>query len=220
MVEVTGIWGFSGVMNDENTDKPYQEVRRDLRILLSNLISTGILIPRKINNEVLVYETLDQLLEIIANSGRLDKSSRFNITGDTVIFTSAGSDIHHGIVTIEDFRTYEQFFMLKLNTDIWMPLVYDKEECEFSWNLDLYNRNYERIPTLLKQLDLELNWSSKSFLNPDGWLTTEQVGYDFFLMKDVVEREYRDNPNPNFNPVAYLEKARKAKEPYKDSYGK
>ncbi|NIG55057.1 hypothetical protein [Chitinophaga sp. Cy-1792] len=219
MRETAAIWDFTGMINDSSDLKVYPGVKRDLWVLLTNIISAGILFPTKINDETLVYETADQLLELISNSGRLNKPTGFNLYGDTRIYTRTGVEIYHDIVRIEGFTTYAQEFMISFETDIWMPMVYDQDKCEFIWNLEYYNLNYERVPTLLKTLHQELNWENKSLLYPNGWYTTMQTGYDFFVMDDIIAREYEENPNPDFNLEAYLNKIKTTRALYKDKYG-
>jgi hypothetical protein len=209
MANSCGYWMFYGESYENAL-----AVRKNLRILLENLISSKILLPKKIYRNVpLVYNTIDELLDQIEATGYWGRPFEFGISGDTVIYTSNGEEIHHGIIHISNFRTSTQSFMLYVDTDHWLPMRMD-EDYEFTWNLEKYQLNYHRIPALLKKLDEELGWENEDLSSMDEEFITLVAGYDFFIKESIIAREYDEKPNPDFDLDAYLAATKNAREKY------
>lgn len=199
-----GCWCFSKQYNGD-IHKTYPEIRKSLRTLMENLISSKILIPKTLDFDIhLEYKTTDELLNCIEESGYLENAAEFSFWGDTVIYTSNEERISQNVISVQGFRTSSPSFCIDVKTDHWLPMMMDKDSFDFTWNLELYKLNYHRIPDLLKKLDEELGWENKGLLNTVQEFTTVQAGYDLFIKESVIIREYKANPNPDFDLDAYL----------------
>jgi hypothetical protein len=216
MVTDRGRWCFSSESSEHERNKGnYPEIQQVLRTLLTNLISSRILIPKRLDYNIpLKYEAMDELINLIEESGRLENAADFDLWGDTVIYTPHGEEVHQNIVSIESFRPDEKYFCVCFMSDNWLPMVKDKDDLIFSWNLEQYNQNYHRIPAFLKKLNTDLEWDNSDLLKRDDFFVTVQAGYDFFLKEDVISWEYKMKPNPEFDLNAYLAAMKKAKEQY------
>jgi hypothetical protein len=213
MVYDRGRWLFDEEYNGDN--ESYPAIRKSLRILMRNLISSKILLPKTLDLDIpLEYDTVDELLDQIEASGYLEDASEFDIWGDTVIYTPNGEEIHQDIISIEGFRTSAPFFVFTVRTDHWLPMMMNSENYDFTWNLEQYHLNYHRISNLLKKLDKDLGWKNNELLFNETRYLSIQAGYDFFLEESVISREYKKNPNLAFDLNAYLAAMKKAKERY------
>lgn len=203
MIRDRGCWLFDGA-NDGNNET-YLEIRESPGILLENLISTKILIPKTLDRDIsLEYNTVDELLTQIEASGYLETAVQFNILGDTVMHTLNGEEVLQDIIRIEGFRTTAQRFSFVVRTDHWLPMMMDIETLDFTWNLDHFHFNYHRIPALLNKLNKEPGWENEELLFKEEWYLTVQAGYDLYLEDSVIKREYEYQPNPNFELDVYL----------------
>ncbi len=214
MIKDRACWSFDGAYHGDYKAS-YPAIRKSLQILMENLISSKILIPKTMDLDIpLKYDTVDELLDQIEGSGYLENGSEFDIWGETVLYTPYGDEIYQDIISIGRFIPTSQSFAFVVRTDQWLPMVMDGETYNFTWNLEMYQLNYHRIPTLLKNLDEKLGWENKDLLFKEEWYLTIQAGYDFFLEESVIIREYESNPNPAFDLNAYLDAIKQAKERY------
>ncbi len=213
MIHDRGHWSFDDDYTPDYT-KSYPAIRKSLGIVLETLISTKILRPKRIGSIPLVYTTVDELMEQIEATGYFEDASEFDINGDTVIHTSNGEEIFNNIISIDSFRTSEPYFVFVAGTDHWLPMMMDSKTLNFSWNVELYQLNYHRIPAVLKKLKEKLEWKNEDFFYQDDWFISSRAGFDFFLREYIITREYNDNPNPAFDLEAYLAVIAKAKELY------
>lgn len=204
MIRDLGRWPFYGKYAADYT-KVYPTVKGALRLLLENLISSRILLPTSLNqNTPLHYKDLDELMYQIEATGYLDAVTEFDIFGDTVMYTSTGEDVCQDITRIVGFRTSSPYFTFVIRKGDWLPMTINPDTEEFSWNLERYQLNYHRIPTLLKKLDVNLGWENEALTIADDYFATTKAGYDFFIEKTVIAWEYNQHPNPDFNLDAYL----------------
>ncbi|SFD54444.1 hypothetical protein SAMN05518672_102369 [Chitinophaga sp. CF118] len=205
-----GSWMFDGVSFEK-----YPAIRKSLKILMENLISSKILFPKALNPNIpLKYDTIDELLDQIEATGYLGKAAEIGFLGDTVIYTPNGEEVLKDIIRIEGFVTSEQNFLFIVQTDHWLPMMMDNDTYEFTWNLELYQLNYHRIPALLEKLHEELGWKDKELLFLDEDFITLEAGYDFFIKESIIIREYEEKPNPAFDLDAYLAAIKNAREKY------
>ncbi len=205
-----GNWHFDSDKYGYNyDDAPYPEIINDLRKLFTELITTKMLFPRRIEgiDRQLNYGSIDELLEIIIESELLNNTFQFNIMGDTTIYTNNGEESYSEIFSVDCFRTFQQSFIISNYSDVWLPMAFDSSSYNFEWNLEYYNTNYKRLPSLLKNLSDVFSWENENLLIKNyqerGCI---QVGNDLFLSEEVIRREYKDNPNPSFDLAAYLQK--------------
>ncbi|SFD54470.1 hypothetical protein SAMN05518672_102370 [Chitinophaga sp. CF118] len=214
MISDRGCWLFDGIYYGSYNES-YPEIMKSLRILMENLISSKILLPKALYGNIsLQYDTVDELLDQIEASGYLENAFEFAIWGDTIIYTPNGEEVHQDIIRIERFRTSGQDFGYVVRTDHWLPMMMDRETMDFTWNLEQYQLNYYRIPALLSKLNEELGWKNEELLFKEEWYLTVQAGYDFYLEESVIIREYEANPNPAFDLEAYLAAIKNAREKY------
>src|SRR5262245_58965189 len=144
MIKDYGRWHFDGIYY-ENDNKSYPVIRESLSILMENLISSKILIPRTLDGRItLEYDTVEELLDQIEECGYLKDASEFDVQGDTLIYTRNGEQIYSGLICIENFRISEQHFVFVVRTDHWLPMTMISDVFDFSWNLELYQLNYHR----------------------------------------------------------------------------
>ncbi len=186
---------------------PYPEIITDLKVLLNELVTSKMLIPKKLEGreEELVYNNVDELINLIIKDNYLKDCLEFSITGDTVIYTEHGEKVHSEIFSLVAFRTFQQSFMFSTYCDIWLPMAFDEDSFSFTWNLERHNLNYERLPALLKKINSNLFWGNENLLvkefNERGSM---QSGYDLFLTSEVIINEYDRNPNKKFDLNDYL----------------
>jgi hypothetical protein len=208
--KLRGSWHFDSNNYDYDYDiSPYPEIRSDLKILLSILIESKLLIPKSLEgkNEKLDFNNIEDLISLIEKDNYLQTCFEFDIRGDTIIYTEKGEEIHSGVFCLQSFRTFQQSFVLSTKSDIWMPMSFDEDSHSYIWNLERYNLNNYRLSSVLEKINRSLGWHNENLLqkefNERGSL---QIGYNIFLSKEVIVREYKENPNPNFNINEYLEK--------------
>ncbi|PWV48780.1 hypothetical protein [Chitinophaga sp. S165] len=211
MIRDCGRWHFDGIYY-ENHNESYPAIRESMRILMENLISSKILIPKRLTGGMsLEYDTVDELLDQV-EAFYLKDASEFDIEGDTIMYTPNGEQTSSNLVSIENFRISEQHFVFVVKTDYWLPMTMISEVFDFKWNLELYKLNYFRIPIFLKRLDKELGWENEELLLEENWFVSTQAGYDFFLRESMITRAYEENPNPDFDLNAYVDAIKMAKE--------
>lgn len=208
--KLRGSWHFDSNKYDYDYDiSPYPEIRSDLKIILTILIESQLLIPKLLDgkNQKLEYKNIDDLISLIEKDNYLQTCFEFDISGDTVIYTEKGEEIHSSIFCLQSFRTFQQSFVLSTKSDIWMPMSFDENSHSYIWNLERYNLNNHRLSSVLKKINKSLGWENENLLqkefNERGSL---QIGYDIFLSQEVLIREYKENPNPDFNINEYLAK--------------
>ncbi len=211
-----GRWAFNNKKYKSGAyNNGYPEIKDDLKGLLTNLISSKILIPTMLDRDFpLQYDSVDELVDLIEGSGRFKAAMFFSLWGETVINTATGEEVYKDIVSIETYYSSKQSFAFCINNDVWLPMMMNKEDLSFSWNLERYGLNYHRIPALLKKLNDELGWSNEELLVVDSMYIALQAGYDFFMDEFSINWEYNLNPNQDFDLEAYLEAMKKAKEQY------
>ncbi len=214
MIRDRGSWLFDDVYDGGHRDS-YPGIRDSLRILMTSLFSSKILVPNILGRDIpLRYDTVEELLDQIEASGYLDSTAEFDIRGETVIYIPQGEEVYQNIISIERFRITEPFFQFVVRTDHWFPMMTDSEMLKSSWNLERYHLNYHRIPALLKKLDQELDWKNEELLFTEEWYLSVQAGYDLFMEESVIARAYKKNPNPAFDLDAYLAAIKRAREQY------
>lgn len=208
--KLRGSWHFDSNKYDYDYDiSPYPEIRSDLKIILTILIESQLLIPKLLDgkNQKLEYKNIDDLISLIEKDNYLQTCFEFDISGDTVIYTEKGEEIHSSIFCLQSFRTFQQSFVLSTKSDIWMPMSFDENSHSYIWNLERYNLNNHRLSSVLEKINKSLGWENENLLqkefNERGSL---QIGYDIFLSQEVLIREYKENPNPDFNINEYLAK--------------
>jgi len=207
--KLRGSWHFDSNKYDYDYDiAPYSEIISDLKILLTILIESRLFIPKILEgrNEKLSYTTIEELIALIEKGNYLQNCFEFSIGGDTIIYTEQGEEIHSDIFCLESFRTFQQSFVLATKSDIWLPMSFDEDNYSYVWNLERYNLNYSRLPSVLKKINDNLKWENENLLvekfNERGSL---QIGYDIFLSKEILRREYNENPNFDFKIHEYID---------------
>lgn len=208
-----GYWIFDnskGIYDYENT--PYTEILEVLKIVLEELVTSKMLIPKKITGieAELEYNTVDELIDQIIKSDLLENTSEFDITGDTVIYTNTGEEIHSGIFDLDSFRTFQQCFFITTKSDIWLPMAFDEDSYSYVWNLERYNLNYQRLPNVLNKINELLNWENLNTEIHYYERGSMQVKSDLFLSKEIITSEFNSNSNPNFNLINYISKLSKS----------
>ncbi len=207
-IENRGSWLFSNQKYDY--DFPYIGIELTLKVLLTELMESKILIPRMLEDgKKLNYSNVDELVDIILEYIFSSKVSEIDIYGDTIIYTSKGYFSHPDIFSIQGFRTTMKNFSLDIYSDVFLPMILNYEDFSYSWNLECYNLNYHRLPSLLKKISEILPWKNKSLLDDDQTNWAYQSGLDLFICKDVILQEYEKNPNPNFDIEGYIKKQTK-----------
>ncbi|WP_428228924.1 hypothetical protein [Flavobacterium sp.] len=208
--KLRGSWHFDSNKYDYNYDiVPYPEISSDLKTLLTILIESQLFIPRSLEgkNEILNYSSVEELIALIEKDNYLQDCFEFGINGDTVIYTDQGEEIHSDIFCLESFRTFQQSFVLATKSDVWLPMSFNEENYSYVWNLERYNLNFSRLPAVLKKINENLEWENESLLvNEFHERGTLQKGYNIFLSKEVLKREYNENPNLEFNIHEYIAK--------------
>jgi hypothetical protein len=206
--KLRGSWHFDSNKYDYDYDiAPYPEIRSDLKTLLTILIESKLLIPKSLEgkNEKLDYNNIEALISLIEKDNYLQTCFEFDINGDTVIYTEKGEEIHSGIFCLQNFRTFQQSFVLSTKSDIWMPMSFDEDSYSYVWNLERYNLNNHRLSSVLEKVNKSLGWENENLLqkefNERGSL---QIGYNIFLSKEVLIRVCQENPNTNFDIKNYL----------------
>ncbi|WP_428223321.1 hypothetical protein [Flavobacterium sp.] len=199
-----------GIYDYENA--PYTEILDVLKIILEELVKSKMLIPKRINGieSDLEYSTVDELVDKIFKSNLLENTFEFDITGDTIIYTNTGEELHSGIFELNSFRTFQQCFSILTKSDIWLPMAFDEDSNAFVWNIERYNLNYQRLPNVLNKINELLHWEpfpTKIVYNEMGAL---QVKSDIFLSEEIITREFNSNPNTNFNLINYISKLSKS----------
>lgn len=209
-IKLRGSWHFDSNKYDYDYDiSPYPEIRSDLKILLTILIESKLFLPRTLQgkNDKLDYNNIENLITLIEKDNYLQTCLEFDIYGDTIIYTKKGEELHSDIFSLQSFRTFQQSFVLSTKSDIWMPMSFDEDSFSYVWNLERYNLNNNRLVSVLKKLNENLGWENESLLqkefNERGSL---QIGYNIFLSKEVLVKEYNENPNFDFNINEYLQK--------------
>lgn len=211
--KIKGHWHFDnskGIYDYENS--PYAEILDVLKIVLEELVKSKMLIPKKINGieSDLEYGTVEELIGEIFKSNLLENTFEFDITGDTIIYTNTGEEIHSGIFEINSFRTFQQCFFILTKSDVWLPMAFDEDSNSFVWNIERYNLNYQRLPNVLNKIIELLNWESFTAEVEYNELGTLQVKSDLFLNEEIITREFNSNPNTNFNLINYISKVSKS----------
>lgn len=203
--KLRGSWHYSSNKYGYDYDKlPYKEIISDLKIILTTLIESKIFLPRLLEDKVIEYENIEDLIMLIKEDNYLSNCLEFSFQGDTVIYTEQGEEIHSNIFTLDNFRTFQQSFTLSTKSDIWLPMSFNEETYSYIWNLEKYNLNYYRIPSILKKIDESLDWENEDLLIKEiHERGSFQNGYDFFLSKEIIRREFNENPNPNFDLEEY-----------------
>jgi hypothetical protein len=202
-----GSWIFSNPKYGyDYTLSPYNDFYTDLKKLLSLLISSKLLIPQRLGNFILQYDTIDNLIDIIRSSGYIESCSEFDIEGITYINTSRGQEEYSNIIKIEGFRTFQESFTIVTKSDIWLPISFDEQEGDFFWNLEHYELNYYRIEKLLNEINSTFEWqnnSSQLIINNERG--GGQKGYKLFVNESIIKREYlKKPPNVIFDLESYL----------------
>lgn len=208
-----GYWIFKnskGIYDYDNA--PYAEILDVLKIVLEELVKSQMLIPKEITGlePNIEFKTVDELIDKIVKSNLLENTYEFDIKGDTVIYTNSGEEIHSGIFDLDDFRTFQQCFFITTKSDIWLPMAFDEDSYSYVWNLERYNLNYQRLPNVLNKINELLNWENFNTDIDYNERGSIQIGYDLFLSEEVITREYKDNPNPDFDLEDYLQKMKDA----------
>lgn len=215
--KLRGNWVFdNNKYGYDYCNAPYPEIIIDLKLLLTELIDSKLLIPNKIKGieKELKYNTIDDIINIIIDSNLLENAYEFNITGETIIYTNKGEEVYHGIISLNDFRTFQQNFVLATYSDVWLPMAFDEDEYKFVWNIERFNLNYTRLVSLLNRLNHNLKWSNNSKEDIEYFERgVIQVGYELFLTKEVIAKEFELNPNNNFYLREYLLKISKLTSP-------
>ncbi|MCH4830028.1 MULTISPECIES: hypothetical protein [Flavobacterium] len=211
--KIRGHWHFDnskGIYDYENS--PYAEILDVLKIVLEELVTSKMLIPRKIQGieSVLKYNTVDELIDQIVKSNLLENTFEFDIIGDTIIYTNTGEEIHSGIFELNSFRTFQQCFFISTKSDVWLPMAFDEDSYSFVWNIERYNLNYQRLPNVLNKIIKLLNWESFTAEVVYNELGTLQVKSDLFLSEEIITREFNSNPNTSFNLINYISKVSKS----------
>lgn len=206
--EVRGSWYFESNKYGYDYDiAPYPEILSDLKKVLTVLIESKMLLPRFLQGKdgELEYKNVEDLVTLIEADNFLVKCFVFGIEGDTVIYTEQGEEIYSDALSLNGFRTFQQYFSLSTKSDIWLPMAFDEDSDSFVWNLERYKLNYYRLPAVLKKINDILGWENESLMsrefNERGSL---QIGYDLFLSPETITSEYNENPNPEFNLNEYL----------------
>src|ERR1044072_2468136 len=191
--KLRGSWHFDSNKYGYDYDiAPYPEIVSDLKKVLFILIESKMLLPRSLEgkNEELKYNNVDELVTLIEADNFLHNCFDFGIKGDTIIYTEQGEEIYSDIFCLDGFRTFQQSFALSTKSDIWLPMSFDEDSYSFVWNLERYNLNHYRVPSVLKKINDILGWENKYLLakeyNERGCF---QRGYDFFLSQRVITRE-------------------------------
>lgn len=208
--KLRGSWHFDSNKYDYDYEtSPYPEIRSDLKKVLTILIESKLLLPKSLEgtNGKLDYNTVDDLISLIEKDNYLQTCPEFDISGDTVIYTEKGEELHSNIFCLHSFRTFQQSFVLSTKSDIWLPMSFGEDSYSYVWNLERYHLNNNRLESVLKKVDENLGWENENLLqkefNERGSL---QIGRNIFLSKEVISREYQENPNLDFNINEYLEK--------------
>lgn len=208
-----GHWMFSSnKYGYDYENSPYAEILDVLKIILEELVKSKMLIPKKINGieSNLEYNTVDELIDQIVKSNLLENTFEFDITGDTIIYTNTGEEIHSGIFELNSFRTFQECFFISTKSDVWLPMAFDEDRYSFVWNIERYNLNYQRLPNVLNKILELLNWESFTAEVEYNELGTLQVKSDLFLSEEIITREFNSNPNTNFNFINYISKLSKS----------
>lgn len=202
-----GFWLF------ENTNVSYDysmipdnRIMEVLKVLLTELISSKLLLPKEISGVQFNFKnkTIDEIIDIINESNLLNDAFEFSIYGDTVIYTNVGEEVHSGIFSVESFRTFQQSFVLETKSDVWLPMAFDENKFEFVWNLERYKLNNNRLTSILQKINDSLKWNEPSDLREHNEIGALQIGFNLFLNKEVIIQEYNTNPNKDFNLSLYL----------------
>jgi hypothetical protein len=204
--KLRGSWYFdSNKYKFDDNMEPYPEIMSDLKKVLFILIESKMLLPGSLEGKSV--GNIEELVTLIETGNYLRDYSEFGIQGDTIIYTEKGEEIYSDIFCLEGFRTSAQTFTLQTRSDIWLPMAFDEDSYGWVWNLERYNLNYYRVPSVLKKINDILGWENDFLLERDhNERGSMQAGYDFFLSPEVITREYNRNPNPDFNLKEYLSK--------------
>jgi len=115
--------------------------------------------------------------------------------------------IFSNLLSIRCYRTFQQSFLLQVNSDIFLPLIFDNDKYDFAWNIEAHNLNYERLPLTLKKLNETLNWENDELLIKEyherGAL---QIGYNLFINPETITRHVQHKNNEQFDLETYLNK--------------
>jgi hypothetical protein len=200
-------WYFSSTKYGyDYENSPYPEILSDLKIILSILIESKLLVPKIIDDDIaLVYDDVDELISIINSCGRINDASLFDIKGDTIIYHENEETVFSNILSIRGYRTFQQFFSIEVSSDIFLPMVFDEKQYDFIWNLERYQLNYYRVPQMLKKLNEVLSWGNEELLIKEyherGSL---QIGYNFFINPEIISKQFKQKHNEIFNLDQYL----------------
>lgn len=208
--KLRGSWHFDSNKYGYDYDiSPYPEIISDLKILLTILIESQLFIPKSLEgkNDKLNYTNVNELITLIKKDNYLQNCFEFSINGDTIIYTEQGEEIHSDIFCLESFRTFQQSFVLSTKSDIWLPMSFDEDSYSYVWNLERYNLNYNRLSSVLKKINENLKWENENLLVKEfNEIGSLQIGYNIFLSKEVLAKQYNENPNLDFNINEYITK--------------
>ncbi len=200
-------WHFdSNKYGYDYDDNPYPEILSDLKTILNICIESRLLLPKWIDDTPLVYNDVDELIELIKASGRINEAPEFDIKGDTIIYLEENEKVFSNILSIKCYRTFQQSFAVEILSDIFLPMVFDEQTYDFNWNLECYALNYYRVPQVLEKIARVLNWENESLLvKENNERASVQIGYNFFLNPETITQQFKGKPNANFNLNKYLE---------------
>lgn len=209
--KLRGSWYFNNY--DKNKHPTQKEILDSLTIILTELIDSKMLIPKKLwwDGDELVYNTVDELIELLIQKEVFKENmyAEFDLNGDTVIYSDSGEEIYSDIVRLGSFRLHEHVFSIETFSDIWLPMFVNEED-DYEWNLERYRLNYYRIPKLLNRLNERLGWDPGLYIESDYYKGgTITVGCSMFISEGIILFEVEDQPNKDFDVEAYLSEIKK-----------
>lgn len=182
-----GYWLFDN--NDPYTPSisPYEGAIDDLQKTLNVLIFNKLLIPKSVNNTTLTSsESVDDFISYIIENNYITQTSEIQIDGETIVFLNDQQETYFGMISIT-FRTFQRNITISLNSDVWLPLAFDNDKSAFSWNIDRYLFNKNRLSNVLKELAITLGWTNKNLLIREftniGCL---QCGFEIFVNPEII----------------------------------
>jgi hypothetical protein len=206
--EIRGSWLFENRSADLifNDNDYYDNFFNDLTILLKILYARKLLIPKFLKQEQIEDIKIDFIsIEETVNVIKQKEKGYLSIYGDTIIHTDSGDESYSRIFTIELMMFHQKQFTIQTKCDIWLPLAFDYDSYSFTWNLERYRLNYNRIESVLHEINNAFKWPENSINYYDHReMGCIQVGYKIFSSPQVITRHYEKFPNQDFDLGDYL----------------
>lgn len=215
-MDYKGSWLFSRKRNPEYSTEDgkfaYPEYFDILDTVMDILFKYKLLIPTKINSTIIQANVISEF----SNQAKQIIGEKFgaNIRGNTIIYTDQGEEIHSNILHL-DFPAYENldYVFIALYSYIFLPLIFNKEDYDFEWNLECYYLNHHRIKNALQEIDLVLKWKNTTKYDCDNYeMGVMQIGFKTFMYEQVIKDKYEEEPpDEPFDLEAYLQEIKEAR---------